>query len=220
MGSWKKLTLDDDTIYIGTTSVALNRASAALTLAGITLTTPDIGVATATSVNKVTITQPATSSTLTIIDGKTLTVELNSLINQDLTTDASPTFAGLTIGTTLVTGAWTSFTPTITAVTGTFTTVSATGYWIQIGKIVHMSFIITITTNGTAAGGVIMTLPTNSKGYGRGFVIGREDAATGKMFTGVYGGGAGTDVSLYDYANAYPGGTGYVLVGGGTYEGA
>jgi hypothetical protein len=29
--------------YIGTTSVALNRASAALTLAGITLTTPDIG---------------------------------------------------------------------------------------------------------------------------------------------------------------------------------
>jgi len=30
-------------MYIGTTSVALNRASAALTLAGITLTTPDIG---------------------------------------------------------------------------------------------------------------------------------------------------------------------------------
>ncbi|MDP3093720.1 MAG: hypothetical protein Q8N16_03055, partial [bacterium] len=36
--------------FIGTTSVALNRTSAALTLAGITLTTPDIGVATATSV--------------------------------------------------------------------------------------------------------------------------------------------------------------------------
>ena len=30
--------------YIGTTQVALNRASAALTLAGITLTTPDIGI--------------------------------------------------------------------------------------------------------------------------------------------------------------------------------
>jgi hypothetical protein len=38
-------------MYIGTTQVALNRASAALTLAGITLTTPDIGVATATSVS-------------------------------------------------------------------------------------------------------------------------------------------------------------------------
>ena len=36
--------LSPDTVtYIGTTSVALNRTSAALTLAGITLTTPDIG---------------------------------------------------------------------------------------------------------------------------------------------------------------------------------
>src|SRR3990167_2502663 len=33
----------DQTMFIGTTSVAINRASAALTLAGITLTTPDIG---------------------------------------------------------------------------------------------------------------------------------------------------------------------------------
>ena len=35
--------LPSQTFYIGTTSVAINRASAALTLAGITLTTPDIG---------------------------------------------------------------------------------------------------------------------------------------------------------------------------------
>lgn len=39
----------DQTFYIGTTQVAINRASAALTLAGITLTTPNIGVATATA---------------------------------------------------------------------------------------------------------------------------------------------------------------------------
>lgn len=38
------------------------------------LTTPSLGVATATSINKVTITAPATGSTLTIADGKTLTV--------------------------------------------------------------------------------------------------------------------------------------------------
>lgn len=37
------------------------------------LTTPILGVATATSVNKLTITAPATSATLTIADGKTLT---------------------------------------------------------------------------------------------------------------------------------------------------
>ena len=35
--------LPSQTFYIGTTSVAINRASAALTLAGIALTTPDIG---------------------------------------------------------------------------------------------------------------------------------------------------------------------------------
>ena len=39
-----------------------------------TLVTPTLGVATATSINKVTITTPATGSTLTIADGKTLTV--------------------------------------------------------------------------------------------------------------------------------------------------
>lgn len=38
------------------------------------LTTPSLGVATATSINKVSITAPATGSTLTIADGKTFTV--------------------------------------------------------------------------------------------------------------------------------------------------
>ena len=38
-----------------------------------TLTTPTLGVASATSINKVTLTTPATGSTLTIADGKTLT---------------------------------------------------------------------------------------------------------------------------------------------------
>jgi hypothetical protein len=37
--------------YIGTTQVAINRASEALTLAGLTLTTPDIGVATGTTLS-------------------------------------------------------------------------------------------------------------------------------------------------------------------------
>src|SRR5260221_9606579 len=38
-----------------------------------TLVTPALGVAAATSINKVALTAPATSSTLTIADGKTLT---------------------------------------------------------------------------------------------------------------------------------------------------
>jgi hypothetical protein len=39
-----------------------------------TLTTPTLGVASATSINKVTLTAPATGSTLTLADGKTLTI--------------------------------------------------------------------------------------------------------------------------------------------------
>ena len=43
------------------------------TLTSYTFNTPNIGVATATTVNKVTITAPSTSATLTVANGKTLT---------------------------------------------------------------------------------------------------------------------------------------------------
>jgi hypothetical protein len=44
-----------------------------VTLTSPTLVTPTLGVATATSINKVAFTAPATNATLTIADGKTLT---------------------------------------------------------------------------------------------------------------------------------------------------
>ncbi len=79
------------------------------TLTSPTLTTPTLGAATATSVNKITLTAPATSATLTIADGKTLTAS-NSLTlagtdGQTMTfpstsatiarTDAANTFTGV-----------------------------------------------------------------------------------------------------------------------------
>ena len=66
------------------------------------LTTPTLGIATATTVNKVTFTAPATGSTLTIADGKVLTAS-NTLIlaGTDSTTMTFPatsaTVAGLSI---------------------------------------------------------------------------------------------------------------------------
>lgn len=52
-----------------------------------TLVTPVLGVATATSINKLTITAPATSAVLTIIDGKTLTANNSiTLAGTDTTT--------------------------------------------------------------------------------------------------------------------------------------
>lgn len=54
------------------------------------LTTPTLGVATATTINKVTLTAPATGSTFTISDGKTLTV------NQTMTLTSSGTSSIIT----------------------------------------------------------------------------------------------------------------------------
>lgn len=65
-GTWASPTLDDG-----------------VTVANWILTTPNIGIATVTSINKVAVTAPATSATLTIADGKTLTatntVNLNTM---------------------------------------------------------------------------------------------------------------------------------------------
>jgi len=67
-----------------------------------TLVTPTLGVASATSINKVALTAPATGSTLTIADGKTLTANNSlTLAGADSTTmtfpSSSATVAGLGI---------------------------------------------------------------------------------------------------------------------------
>jgi ubiquinone biosynthesis protein UbiJ len=67
-----------------------------------TLVTPALGVATATSVNKVAITTPATGSTLTIGDGKTLTVLLDATVSGTNTGDQT-TITGNAGSATLIT---------------------------------------------------------------------------------------------------------------------
>lgn len=72
------------TSYDGSTAVTIAIDSTVVTLTGTqtltnktltspAMTTPTLGVASATSINKVTITAPSTGSTLTIADGKVLT---------------------------------------------------------------------------------------------------------------------------------------------------
>ena len=75
------------------------------TIGSPTLTTPVLGVATATSINKVAFTAPATGSTLAIADGKTLTASNSlTLAGTDSTTMTFPassaTVAGLGIAQT------------------------------------------------------------------------------------------------------------------------
>ncbi len=77
-----------------------------------TLVTPILGVATATSINKVAITAPATSATLTIADGKTLTASDTTILatnaitlggGEVITFSASNALSLLTTGSTSMT---------------------------------------------------------------------------------------------------------------------
>ena len=72
------------------------------------LTTPTLGVASATSVNKVAITTPATSATLTITDGKTVSFSNTlTLAGSDSTTMTFPATSG-TVGVLNNAGTWTA----------------------------------------------------------------------------------------------------------------
>jgi len=52
-----------------------------------------------------------------------------------------------------------TFTPSITAGSGTFTTVSGSGTYWKVGSVYHYFLEVVITTAGTAAGAIVATLP-------------------------------------------------------------
>lgn len=58
-------------------------------------------------------------------------------------------------------GAWTSYTPTVTAATGTPTTVTTTGSYQVLGKIVILRFSVGITNKGTAASYLRVSTPAS-----------------------------------------------------------
>ena len=95
-------TIDTGTLAVarGGTGVTTSTGSGSVVLSNSpSLTTPTLGVATATSVNKVAITAPATSATLTIANGKTLTA--NNTLTFTGTDDSSVAFgAGGTVAYT------------------------------------------------------------------------------------------------------------------------
>jgi hypothetical protein len=113
---------------------------------------------------------------------------------------------------------WIAYTPTITANSGTFTSVSATGRSLKVGKTVHFAIVVTITTNGTAAGDVRATLPAGVIASG-GMACGRADGVSGKQLQGLLVGGT-SQLRITNYDNSYPGANGEVLRVAGTYESA
>lgn len=94
-----------------------------------TLVTPVLGVATATSINKVALTAPATSATLTIADGKTLTCSNTlTLAGTDSTTITFPS-TSCTVARTDAANSFTgtqTITDTATDTSADFLTITAT----------------------------------------------------------------------------------------------
>lgn len=112
--------------------------------------------------------------------------------------------------------AWTAYTPTVTAQAGTLTTVSATGKYKKIGKTCFVEIDASITTNGTGATGINITLPFTAAAA-RFSLSGRESAVTGKGLA-ITIAASGATAAVYNYDNTYPGGSGNQLVLSGVYE--
>ena len=81
--------------------------------------------------------------------------------------------------------AGTSYTPTITAGSGTPTTVTATGRYIQSDKGVLFTFSVTITDKGSAGGQLFVSLPVNCTSSARYSGVSREAGVTGNMGYGL-----------------------------------
>ncbi len=116
-----------------------------------------------------------------------------------------------------VAAAWTAYTPTITAGTGSFTTVSATGRYLAIGKLVLVQIVITITTNGTAATSVKATLPALGNVASGYTMYGRANTVSGKALQGIVN-FATALATIFNYDNTYPGASGETITMNGFYE--
>lgn len=105
--------------------------------------------------------------------------------------------------------AWTTYAPAISASTGTLTSATGSGAYIQIGKTLIIRIRAAITTNGTGAGTVIAALPGGMTAIAAQTqaLQGFEGAIAGKTITGLVNMSA-TDVRLRFYDNTYPGANG------------
>jgi hypothetical protein len=141
-----------------------------------------------------------TNENLTIDAKGSGTIGIGSL-STGAVTITPPFTTGSTInGATLNNTAWTTYTTTITAQTGTPTTVSATARYKQIGKIGIAEIDATITAVGSAAAALNATLPVNAAAA-RFAASCFEYAATGKGGSGyINGPGAPTIVQVLDSA--------------------
>lgn len=172
-------------------------------------------------------TSPALTTPTGIVKGDV------GLGNVDNTSDATKNSASVTLtGKTFNTAsntftvnavsldtAWTSYTPTVTSGSGSFTTVSATGAYKQIGKTVIFRARVNITTNGTAAGRVEATIPVAvGGGTDSQALCGQNNSSAAVISVAITPGVSTTKALVFTATGAYPGADATVLLIGGSYE--
>lgn len=157
-------TLTSPTINTPTIATPTFSGTASGSLTSLALTTPTLGVATATSINKVAITAPASSATLTIANGKTLTVNNTlTLAGTDSTvmtfpsttatiarTDAAQTFTGTQTFSQVVT------TNNAITASGNAATVPITSRLSTVTNNSAATLTITITTTSAVDGQMLI----------------------------------------------------------------
>jgi hypothetical protein len=125
---------------------------------------------------------------------------------------------GLTVaGTDDMGTAWTADTVTPTPLLGTFTLAGCTRRTKKIGRTVHVQLLISITTNGTATGGIMVPLPYAAAAVA--VLPGREVTVSGKAVTGTVH-AADAVLTVFADLSTYPGGDGTDIVLTGIYEAA
>ena len=112
---------------------------------------------------------------------------------------------------------WTLYTPAVTAVSGKFGSVSAAGRYREDGKTVHFTAKISVTTNGTAAKGIKMTLPSMIGG-GIDFSFSCDERAVAGVLCRASASNGDNVVRIVRYDNMYLGGSGAIIVVSGTYQ--
>lgn len=150
-----------------------------------------------------------TSHILTVTPGTNLTA------NRTLTLTTGDADQNLRIDT--INNAWTAAAaPTVTASSGTYTSVAATLSYRQIGKTVEFRLAVTITTNGTAAATTLVALPWTAQGTPS--ISGSETASTGNGLSCYIGTGTSTLTIRRASDGSYAGANGYVFSVSGTME--
>jgi hypothetical protein len=78
---------------------------------------------------------------------------------------------------------WTTYTPTVSATTGNYTTIASYGQYTRIGKLCVLQARVTVANKGTAAGDMIVSVPFAGKASTRQTGTSFDVGTTGKAGT-------------------------------------